>query len=108
MRRLLLFLPLLVLGPFFVWPWQPAPAPYVPVMIWYLVAYWKASQVQSRSPVTGKRAMIGDQAEVTSTDGGRAKAGYQGAGLSRSPRVIDEQPGAVSEGVADLGSTPAR
>ena len=79
MHHLLLFLPLLALGLFFVLPWQLALALYVPIAIGSLVAYRKAWQAQSRPQVTGKRAMIGDQAEVAGTDGDGAEVEYQGA-----------------------------
>jgi membrane-bound serine protease (ClpP class) len=61
----------------FLW-WQIALPLYVIGIIISLAIYWKIVLSQRRRPITGKRAMIGDQAVVVSLKEGAAEVEYQG------------------------------
>ena len=78
MHHLLLLLPLLALGLFFVWPWQLAIVVFVPVAIISLVGYWKVLQATRRPAATGSKAMIGDQAVVLTVAEGEVEVDYEG------------------------------
>ncbi len=53
MHHVLLFLPLLALGLFFILPWQAALPLYGLIRIVSLIGYWKALQAQRQPPVMG-------------------------------------------------------
>ncbi len=78
MHHSLLWLPLLGLGLFFVWPWQVALPLYVPMVLLYLFAGWKGRRALLKSPVIGRRAMIGGLAEVVDGEGREVEVEYQG------------------------------
>jgi membrane protein implicated in regulation of membrane protease activity len=78
MHNLLLFLPLLALGLFFILPWQAALPLYVLILIVSIIGYWKALQAQRQPPVMGRRAMIGDRAVVVKAERGELEVEYKG------------------------------
>ena len=55
MHNLLLFLPLLALGLFFVLPWQGALPLYGIILIISVIGYWKGLQAQRQPPIMAGR-----------------------------------------------------
>jgi membrane protein implicated in regulation of membrane protease activity len=88
MYHLLLILPLLGLVLFFLLPWQVALPSYVAILAGSFGIYWKIMQAQRRRPVTGKGAMVGDQAIVIRVEGSDIEVNYQGESWS----AISSQP----------------
>jgi membrane protein implicated in regulation of membrane protease activity len=78
MHNVLLFLPLLALGLFFVLSWKAALPLYGLILIASIMAYWKAIQAQRLPPVMGKRVMVGDQAVVVKAERGGVEVDYRG------------------------------
>jgi len=78
MHHLLLLLPLAGLLLFIYLVWQVALPIYVIILIASLALYWKIIKAQRRTPVMGKRAMIGDPATVVSVKAGEVEVDYQG------------------------------
>jgi membrane protein implicated in regulation of membrane protease activity len=74
----LLFMPLIALVLFLLLPWPYALALYIPIATVSLLGYWKALQAQRRPPAVGKRAMIGERAEVVSSKKGELEVHYRG------------------------------
>ncbi len=75
---------LLLLAVLFGWvlflflTWQIALPLYLIAVIITLVIYWKIIAAQRKTPVIGKRAMIGDQALVVRVDGNKVEVEYEG------------------------------
>ena len=83
--------------------WQIALPLYVMAVIISLAIYWKIIEAQRRTPVMGKRAMIGDPAMVVSMKEGEVEVDYQGEiwrAVSSQPLHIDQK--VIIEGVEGL------
>jgi membrane protein implicated in regulation of membrane protease activity len=78
MHILLLFLPLLALGLFFILPWQAALPLYGLLLVISIIGYWKGVQAQRQPPVMGRRVMVGEHAVVVRTEGNKVEVDYQG------------------------------
>jgi len=78
MHHLILILPLvgIILFIFLVWP--VALPLYLIILIGSIAIYWKIIRAQRKTPIIGKRAMIGDQAAVIKAEGGDIEVEYQG------------------------------
>ncbi len=103
MHHLLLLLPLVGLVLFIYLVWQVALPLYVIVLIATLALYWKIIKAQRRTPVVGKRAMIGDPAVVVSVKEGQMEVDYQGEiwrAVSSQPLHVDQK--VIIEGVEGL------
>ena len=103
MHHLLLLLPLVGLVLFIYFLWQVALPLYVIILIASLALYWKIIKAQRRTPVMGKRAMIGDPAMVVSVKEGEVEVDYQGEiwrAVSSQPLRIDQK--VIIEGVEGL------
>ena len=103
MHHLLLLLPLVGLVLFFYLVWQVALLLYVIILIASLALYWKIIKAQRRTPVMGKRAMIGDQAVVVRVEADEVEVEYQG----ETWRAVSAQPlrngqNVIIEGVEGL------
>jgi membrane protein implicated in regulation of membrane protease activity len=92
MHHLLLFLPVLALWLFFLFPWGIALPFYALILIVSLIAYWKALQAQRQPPVMGRRVMIGDRAVVVRKEKEELEVEYKGEIWKASSRQ-DLQPG---------------
>jgi len=114
MHHAFLFVPLIALILFLLLPWPYALALYVPIAGVSLLGYWKALQAQRRPPAVGKRAMIGEQAEVISSKSEETEVRYRGEtwravssqALQRGQEVIIEDVEGLTLRVAPL-SQPA-
>ncbi len=83
--------------------WQIALPLYVIGVIISLAIYWKIILAQRRRPITGKRAMIGDQAVVVDLKEGEAEVDYKGEiwrAVSSEPLRVDQN--VIIEGVEGL------
>jgi len=78
MHNLLLFLPLLALGLFFVLPWQGALPLYGLILIISMIGYWKGFQAQRQPPIMGRKVMVGEGAKVVKTEGDEVEVDYRG------------------------------
>ncbi len=78
MHNVLLFLPLLAIGLFFLLPWQAALPLYGLILIVSLIGYWKALQAQRQPPIMGRRVMVGDHAVVVRAEGDGMEVDYRG------------------------------
>jgi membrane-bound serine protease (ClpP class) len=78
MHHVLMAMPLLALVLFFFLPWPLALAFYIPTVAISMFAYWKVLQAMFKLPVTGKKAMLGDRAEVVDLDGVQLEVRYHG------------------------------
>jgi membrane protein implicated in regulation of membrane protease activity len=78
MQHVLMAMPLLALVLFLFLPWPAALALYIPIVSISMFAYWKVLQAILRPPVTGKKAMLGDRAEVVDLNGGQLEVRYHG------------------------------
>jgi membrane protein implicated in regulation of membrane protease activity len=78
MHHLLLFLPLLALGMFFVFPWQAALPLYGLILIISMIGYWKGLQAQRQPPIMGRKGMAGESAKVVKTEGDELEVEYRG------------------------------
>ncbi len=78
MHHILLFIPLLALVLFIFLPWPLALPLYLPIAIGSSIAFWKAMQALRKPSVTGKGAMIGDQAVVVEVMRDELEVHYQG------------------------------
>jgi len=96
-------LPLVGLVLFFYLVWRVALLLYVIILIASLALYWKIIKAQRRTPVMGKRAMIGDQAVVVRVEADEVEVEYQG----ETWRAVSAQPlrngqNVIIEGVEGL------
>jgi membrane-bound serine protease (ClpP class) len=78
MQHVLMAMPLLALVFFLFLPWPEALALYIPTVAVSMFAYWKVLQAIFQQPVTGKKAMLGDRAEVVDPDGIQLEVRYHG------------------------------
>jgi len=78
MHNLLLFLPLLALGLFFVLPWQGALPLYGLILIISMIGYWKGFQAQRQPLIMGRKVMVGEGAKVVKTEGDEVEVDYRG------------------------------
>jgi membrane protein implicated in regulation of membrane protease activity len=116
MHNVLLFLPLLALGLFYLFPWQAALPLYGLILIVSMIGYWKAFQAQRQSPVMGKRVMVGDRAVVVRAEMDRVEVDYQGEiwkAVSLQPlhpgqQVIIEKVEGLTLQVAPLPQSPGK
>jgi membrane protein implicated in regulation of membrane protease activity len=88
MHHILLFIPLLALVLFIFLPWPLALLLYLPIAIGSSIAFWKAMQALREPSVTGKGAMIGDQAVVVDVMRDELEVHYQGENW----RAVASQP----------------
>ncbi len=94
MHNLLLFLPLLALGLFFVLPWQAALPLYGLILVISLIGYWKGFQAQRQPPIMGRKVMVGEGAKVVKTEGDEVEVDYRGEiwkAVSAQPLHIGQQ-----------------
>jgi membrane protein implicated in regulation of membrane protease activity len=116
MHNVLLFLPLLAVGLFFILPWQAALPLYGLILIGSIIGYWKAFQAQRLPPVMGKRVMVGDQAVVVKAERDEAEVDYRGEiwkaaslqPLYRGQQVIIEKVEGLTLRVAPLPQAPGK
>ncbi len=78
MDALLVLLPILAVGTFFIMPWPYALVVCVVLVVGSVLLHRKAMEPQHNTPVIGKRAMIGSRAVVVSVQGTEAEVDYQG------------------------------
>ena len=78
MQHLILLLPILALGLFFVFRWQIALILYVPILVGSLAVFLKVLQAQRKPRTTGEEAMVGAGAVVIEVRKGEALVEYQG------------------------------
>ena len=78
MHHVLLLVVLLGWILFLYLSWQVALPLYVIAVIISLAIYWKILQAQRKTPFTGKRAMIGEQARVINVKGNKIEVEYGG------------------------------
>ncbi len=78
MHHLFLLLTLVGLSLFLFLPWPLALAACVPLVILSFVGYSIGSQAGHRPVVTGKKAMLGDEAVVLAVSDGKTEVAYQG------------------------------
>ena len=94
MHHLLLLVVLLGWILFLILSWQIALPLYVMGVVISLALYWKIIKAQRRTPVMGRRAMIGDSAMVVSVKEGEVEVDYQGEiwrAVSSQPLRIDQK-----------------
>jgi membrane protein implicated in regulation of membrane protease activity len=103
MHHLLLLVVLLGWILFLFLTWQIALPLYVIAVIISLVIYWKVKGAQSKAPVIGKRAMIGDQAVVVRVDGDDVEVEYEGEiWRAISPDPLQQGQRVIVKGVEGL------
>ncbi len=103
MHHLLLLVVLLGWILFLFLTWQIALPLYLIAVIITLVIYWKIITAQRKTPVIGRRAMIGDQALVVRVDGNEAEVEYEGEiWRAVSPEPLQQGQRVVIEGVDGL------
>lgn len=78
MHHLILLLPILALGLFFIFKWQIALIIYIPILLSSIVVFFKILQAQRQPRTTGEDAMIGDRAVVIEVQTGETLVDYQG------------------------------
>ena len=78
MQHLILLLPILALGLFFVFRWQIALILYVPILVGSLAVFLKVLQAQRKPRTTGEEAMVGAGAVVIEARKGEVLVEYQG------------------------------
>ncbi len=116
MHNVLLFLPLLALGLFFVFPWKAALPLYGLILIASMIGYWKAFQAQRLPPVMGKRVMVGDHAVVVRAERDEVEVDYRGEiwraaslqPLDPGQQVIIEKVDGLTLLVAPLPQAPGK
>lgn len=96
MAHIFMFMPLLALVLFFLFPWQWALAFYLPIALGSAAVARKAMQAQREPPATGEGAMIGERAVVVRAGKRAACVHYRGEtwravssrSLHRGQRVV--------------------
>ena len=88
MPHIFMLLPVLGLLLFVFLPWQVALPLYVPIAIGSLAIARKVMRAQREPPVSGREAMAGKEAVVTSVDHGQAEVHYKG----ETWRAVSYQP----------------
>jgi membrane protein implicated in regulation of membrane protease activity len=83
-----MLMPLLALLLFVFLPWQQALLLYVPVVIGSLAIARKAMRGQGEPPASGREAMAGEEAVVTSVENGHAGVRYKG----ETWRAVSDRP----------------
>jgi membrane protein implicated in regulation of membrane protease activity len=78
LHNLILFLPLLALGLFFVFRWQIALILYIPILLGSLAGFLKVLHAQRQPRMTAEEAMVGAVAVVIEVRKGEALVEYQG------------------------------
>ncbi len=96
-------MPLIALLLFLLLPWPYALALYIPIVSVSLLGYWKMLQAQRQPPLIGERAMIGGQAEVTSSKSEEVEVRYRGeTWRATSSQTLQRGQAVVIEGVEGL------
>ena len=103
MHNLLLFLPLLALGLFFVFPWKAALPLYALILIISIIGYWKAFQAQHQPPVMGRKVMAGDRAVVVRAERDELEVDYRG----EIWKAVSAQPLHVGQPTASAETGPS-
>jgi membrane protein implicated in regulation of membrane protease activity len=78
LHHLILLLPILALGLFFVFRWQIALILYIPILLGSLAVFLKVLHAQRQPRTTAEEAMIGAGAVVVEVRKGGALVEYQG------------------------------
>jgi membrane protein implicated in regulation of membrane protease activity len=77
-HHLLLLMPLLALGLFFLFPWPVALPLYGFLAVGSLIGYRKGIQAQRWPPVMGRKEMVGRRAKVVRVEEGNTEVEYLG------------------------------
>jgi membrane protein implicated in regulation of membrane protease activity len=78
LHHLILLLPILALGLFFVLTWQIALILYVPILLGSIAVFLKVLQAQRQPRASAEEAMVGARAVVIEAEKGEALVDYQG------------------------------
>jgi membrane protein implicated in regulation of membrane protease activity len=78
LHHLILLLPILGLGLFFVFRWQIALILYIPVLLGSIAVFRKVLQAQRQPKASAEEAMVGAGAVVIEAQEGEALVDYQG------------------------------
>jgi membrane protein implicated in regulation of membrane protease activity len=78
LHHLILLLPILALGLFFVFRWQIALILYIPILLGSLAVFLKVLQAQRQPRTTAEEAMVGAGAVVIEVQKGQTLVEYQG------------------------------
>jgi membrane protein implicated in regulation of membrane protease activity len=77
-HHLLLLMPILALGLFFLFSWPVALPIYGVLAVGSLIGYWKGIQAQRWPTVTGRKRMVGGRAKVVRVEEGDTEVEYLG------------------------------
>jgi membrane protein implicated in regulation of membrane protease activity len=78
LHHLILLLPILALGLFFVFRWQIALILYTPILLGSIAVFVKVLQAQRRPRTTAEGAMVGARAVVVEAQNGKTLVEYHG------------------------------